>query len=69
MQINVCSEKLKSLGLKVRRLKTKEIVNSFYSYITNGKEKDFNLEKIDIIGNRLSNQEKQFLKRNKSNTN
>jgi len=28
-----------------------------------------NLEKIDIIGNRLSNQEKQFLKRNKSNTN
>jgi len=48
MQIKVCSEGLKSLGLKVKRLNDKALTELFHNYIANKKQKDFQEEVKDI---------------------
>jgi len=48
MQVKVCSEGLKSLGLKVKRLNDKALIELFHNYIANKKQKDFQEEIKDI---------------------
>ncbi len=46
MQIEVCKDKLTSLGVKVRRLETPDILLMLHQQIANNKEKEFNKEEI-----------------------
>jgi len=49
IQSKVCEEKLKSLGLKVKRLNDKELLDLFYNYVANKREK--RLEENESIEN------------------
>lgn len=60
MQIKVCSEKLISLGLKVKQLNTKEISNFFYSYMASNKQKEMKQEEIKDIAHFIYAPEKVF---------
>ncbi len=46
MQVEVCKDKLTSLGVKVRRLETPDIINMLHQQIANNKDKEFNKEEI-----------------------
>ena len=58
MQITVCSEKLRSSGLKVRQLNKDQITNHFYSYMAHNKEKEAKEEEIKDVAHHLFAPEK-----------
>mgnify|MGYP006420864867 CR=1 FL=1 len=58
MQSKVCTEKLASLGLKVKRLNETQIVNYFKFYITNNKEKESKQEEVSDVAHFLYAPEK-----------
>lgn len=60
MQVKVCSEKLISAGLKVRRLTDKNIIETFHTYITNKKEKECKDEVKDVGHFMFSPEKVQF---------
>ncbi|MBI3032047.1 DUF87 domain-containing protein [Candidatus Woesearchaeota archaeon] len=49
VQVKVCSEKLASLGLKVKQLQEKKLIELFYSYIANNKQKEAQAEEVKEI--------------------
>lgn len=46
MQVEVCKDKLTSLGVKVKRLKTPNILNMLHQQVANNKDKEFKQEEI-----------------------
>ncbi|MFH1972656.1 MAG: DUF87 domain-containing protein [archaeon] len=48
IQVKICCEGLKSLGLKIKRLNDKALTELFHNYIANKKQKDFQEEVKDI---------------------
>ena len=53
MQVKVCSEKLKSLGLKVKRLQDKAIIGILHAYIASKRQKEFTQEETKDVAHFL----------------
>lgn len=58
MQVKVCEEKLKALGLKVKRLENNKIIETLHSYIAHNKEKEAKNEEIKDLGHFIFSPEK-----------
>ncbi|MEK6955718.1 MAG: hypothetical protein AABW52_03590, partial [Nanoarchaeota archaeon] len=58
MQTTIVDDKLKSIGLKTKRLETEQLIKHLHNYLAQGKEKTLNVEETKNVAHYLYSPEK-----------